>query len=52
MEAAEISLIVELQRAFFQSGATLPLEVRQDALRRLREAMVRLKDFLATYKQA
>ena len=39
MQEADISRIVERQRAFFRTGATLPLEARQRALERLRKAL-------------
>ena len=39
MQAAEIHSIVEKQRAFFRTGATLPVEARLAALGKLRVAM-------------
>ena len=39
MTREEIALIVEKQRSYFHSGATLPVERRIDALTRLRQAI-------------
>ena len=44
MEAAEIRSIVVRQRACFQSAATLPVEARLDALKKLRTAMEKYQD--------
>ena len=40
MTREEIALIVEGQRGYFESGATLPVERRIDALTRLRDAIL------------
>ena len=39
MRPEEISSIVEAQRSYFASGATLPVAFRIDALKRLQNAM-------------
>ena len=44
MQEQEIQSIVARQRAYFQSGATLPADTRLAALRKLRSAMDRYRD--------
>ena len=39
MTREEIALIINKQRAFFNSGATLPVSIRIDALKKLRNAL-------------
>ena len=41
MDTYEMDRLLERQRAFYQSGATLPVEVRLEALRRLQTAITR-----------
>ena len=40
MTKEEIALIVEKQRSYFQTGATLPVEFRMDALKKLRQLIL------------
>lgn len=44
MQEAEIRSIVERQRAYFRTGATLPVQARLDALAKLRAAMAQYQD--------
>jgi len=44
MEQQEIRALVERQRAWFLSGATLPVKARLESLDRLRAAMLRYQD--------
>ncbi|MGN0983884.1 MAG: aldehyde dehydrogenase, partial [Gemmiger sp.] len=44
MEQQQIAALVERQRAFFETGVTLPVAYRLDALRRLRDAVRRRED--------
>ena len=44
--------LIERQRIFFASGATLPLEFRQDSLRRLRQSLSAAEDQLAVAMHA
>ena len=46
-ESMDIGSILEKQRAYFASGATLPVEERIAALKRLREAVRRRRDDIA-----
>lgn len=39
MTKTEISSLVATQRAYFQTGATLPLGKRRDALKKLKKAL-------------
>ena len=44
MQEAEIKAIVERQREYFRTGATLPVKARLDALGKLRQAMALYRD--------
>lgn len=40
MTKAEISQLVEIQRKYFQTGATLPLQKRRETLKKLKKALI------------
>ena len=44
MDTYEMDRLLERQRAFFRTGATLPVDFRLEALRRLRETVARYED--------
>ncbi|MGN1003621.1 MAG: aldehyde dehydrogenase family protein, partial [Oscillospiraceae bacterium] len=47
MTREEITSLVEKQRCYYKSGATLPVERRVEALKKLRQALVSQEEAIA-----
>ena len=52
MTREEISAVVQRQRAYFETGATLPVEKRMEGLRRLRQALLDREEEIANALKA